>query len=259
MDLGLTGKTALVCASSEGLGKACAVSLSKEGVKVFINGRTLESLEATAAELRADGGDVTIVQADVSTEAGRKTLIASCPNPDILINNNGGPNPVAFAESDKEDWDEAIAANMMAPIFMIQAVLPGMRERKFGRIINITSAMVKSPAHIMCVSSAARAGVTALSKAVSKDVVMDNVTINNMLPEMFDTGRQRDNAELLVKHRGLDSIEQARQFLVSRIAAGRFGQANEFGDTCAFLCSQQSSYMSGQNIQLDGGSYDGLI
>jgi 3-oxoacyl-[acyl-carrier protein] reductase len=145
MDLGIAGKKALVCASSEGLGKACAVSLSREGVHVYINGRTQETLEATADE--------------------------------ILINNNAGPNPVGFAQSSQKDWDEAIAANMMAPIFMIQAVLPGMRERKFGRIINITSAMVKSPSPIMCVSSAARAGVTALSKAVSKEAVMDNVTI----------------------------------------------------------------------------------
>jgi 3-oxoacyl-[acyl-carrier protein] reductase len=141
---------------------------------------------------------------------------------------------------------------------MIQAVLPGMRERKFGRIINITSAMVKSPSPIMCVSSAARAGVTALSKAVSKEAVMDNVTINNMLPEMFDTGRQRDNAELIMQLAGV-SYEEAREKLVSRITAGRFGQPKEFGDYCAFLCSQQASYISGQNVQLDGGSYDGLI
>jgi 3-oxoacyl-[acyl-carrier protein] reductase len=205
---------------------------------------------------------VTIVQADVSTEEGRKALIEACPDPDILINNNAGPNPVGFAQSSQNDWDEAIAANMMAPIFMIQAVLPGMRdgmrERKFGRIINITSAMVKSPSPIMCVSSAARAGVTALSKAVSKEAVMDNVTINNMLPEMFDTGRQRDNAELIVQLAGV-SYEEAREKLVSRITAGRFGQPKEFGDTCAFLCSQQASYISGQNVQLDGGSYDGLI
>lgn len=258
MDLGIAGKTALVCASSEGLGKACAVSLSREGVHVFINGRTLETLEATADEIRAEGGEVTSVQADVSTEEGRRMLIEACPDPDILITNNAGPNPVGFAQSGKEDWDAAIAANMMAPIFMIQAVLPGMRERKFGRIINITSAMVKSPSPIMCVSSAARAAVTALSKAVSKEAVMDNVTINNMLPEMFDTGRQRDNAELIMQLADV-SYEEAREKLVSRITAGRFGQPEEFGDTCAFLCSVQASYMSGQNVQLDGGSYDGLI
>jgi 3-oxoacyl-[acyl-carrier protein] reductase len=258
MDLGISGKKALLCASSNGLGKACAVSLAREGVHVFINGRTLETLDATAGEISAEGGQVTIVRGDISTEEGRGALIEACPDPDMLVNNNAGPNPVGFAQSSKEDWDEAIAANMMAPIFMIQAVLPGMRERKFGRIINITSAMVKSPSPIMCVSSAARSGLTALSKAVSKEAVMDNVTINNMLPEMFDTGRQRDNAELIMQLADV-SYEEARAKLVSRITAGRFGQPKEFGDTCAFLCSQQASYISGQNIQLDGGSYDGLI
>ncbi|ARN74551.1 SDR family oxidoreductase [Oceanicoccus sagamiensis] len=258
MDLGINGKTALVCASSNGLGKACATSLAKEGVHVFINGRTLETLEAAAEEIRAAGGEVTIVQADVSTDEGRKTLIEACPNPDILINNNAGPDPIGFAQSNRENWDEAIDANMMAPILMIQAVLPGMRERKFGRIINITSAMVKSPSPVMCVSAATRSAVTALSKAVSKEVVADNVTINNMLPEMFDTGRQKQNAELIMLFTNA-SLEEAREKLVSRITAGRFGQPKEFGDTCAFLCSHQASYISGQNIQLDGGSYDGLV
>ena len=258
MDLGINGKTALVSASSKGLGKACALSLSREGVHVFINGRTLETLEATASEIEAQGGAVTPVQADVSTVEGRQALLEACPDPDILINNNGGPDPVAFEGSTQEDWDDAIAANMLPPIFMIQSVLPGMRTRKFGRIINITSAMVKSPVAIMGLSAATRAGVTALAKAISKEAAADNVTINNMLPEMFDTGRQEDNANLLVKHRGLN-YDEARAYLVSRIAAGRFGQAHEFGETCAFLCSQQASYISGQNIQLDGGSYDGLF
>jgi len=258
MDLGIAGKKALICASSEGLGKACAISLSKEGVHVFINGRTLETLQATAAEIEALGGDVTIVQADVSTVAGRNSLIEACPDPDILINNNAGPNPVGFMQSTQEDWDAAISANMMAPIFMIQSVLSGMRKRKFGRIINITSAMVKSPSPIMCVSTATRSAVTALSKAVSKEAVMDNVTINNMLPEVFDTGRQQQNAELIMRLAKV-SYEDARKKLVSRITAGRMGTPKEFGDTCTFLCSQQASYMSGQNVQLDGGSYDGLI
>ncbi|MEM1156331.1 MAG: SDR family oxidoreductase [Pseudomonadota bacterium] len=258
MDLGLSGKTALVCASSEGLGKACAQSLAREGVHVFINGRTLENLELTAGEIRDAGGTVSTVLADVSAAEGRDALLEACPAPDILINNNAGPSPVGFAQSQGSDWDEAIAANMMAPIFLIQAVLPGMRERGFGRIVNITSAMVKSPSPIMCVSSATRAAVTALSKAVSKEVVMDNVTINNLLPEMFDTGRQRDNAELITQLAGI-SLEEARERLVSRITAGRFGQPKEFGDTCAFICSEQASYMCGQNIQLDGGSYNGLI
>ncbi len=258
MDLGIAGKTALICASSEGLGKACALSLSKEGVHVFINGRTLATLEATATEISEQGGKVTIVQADISTEEGRKAMLEACPEPDILINNNGGPNPVFFAQSKQKDWDAAINANMMAPIFMIQAVLPGMCKRKFGRIINITSAMVKSPSHIMCISSATRTAVTALAKSISKEVVKDNVTINNLLPEMFDTGRQHTNAQLLKAFKQI-SYEEARQMMVSRIDAERFGQPNEFGDTCAFICSEQASYMSGQNVQLDGGSYDGLI
>ena len=258
MDLGISGKIALVIGSSRGLGKACAMSLAKEGVHVFINGRKKEALEATAEQIQAQGGNVSLVQADISTTNGRQRLLDACPDPDILINNNGGPNPVDFVKSSQKDWDAAISANMMAPIFMIQAVLPGMRERKFGRIINITSAMVKSPSAIMCISASARLGLTGLSKAVSKEAVVDNVTINNMLPEMFDTGRQRDNANFLMEYRGL-SYEEARQSLLSRVAAGRFGQSKEFGDTCAFLCSQQSSYMSGQNIQLDGGSYEGLF
>jgi len=258
MDLHIAGKKAIVCASSRGLGKACAVSLAAEGVHVFINGRTQDALEACAQQIQASGGAVTAVAGDISTEAGRAALLEACPAPDILINNNGGPNPVGFTQSTQQDWDAAIAANMMAPILFIQAVLPGMQSREFGRIVNITSAMVKSPNPVMCISSATRTALTALSKAVSKEVVAANVTINNLLPEMFDTGRQHDNAELISTLAGI-SHEEARQRLVSRIDAGRFGKPKEFGDTCAFLCSEQASYLSGQNIQLDGGSYDGLV
>jgi len=258
MDLHIAGKTAIVCASSRGLGKACATSLAGEGVHVYINGRSEESLEVCAEEIRDAGGEVTAVLADVSTAEGREALLKACPEPDILVNNNGGPSPVGFADSKREDWNAAIEANMMAPIELIQAVLPGMRARGFGRIVNITSAMVKTPTPIMCVSSATRTAVTALAKAVSKEVVADNVTINNLLPEMFDTGRQADNAELIVALAGI-TLEEARERLVSRITAGRFGRPKEFGDMCAYLCSAQASYISGQNIQLDGGSYDGLI
>lgn len=258
MDLNISGKTAIVCASSRGLGKACALSLAAEGVHVFINGRTQESLDECAEDIRRAGGNVTAVLGDLSTEAGRDALLAAAPAPDILVTNNGGPNPVGFAQSTPQDWQDAIDANMMAPIFLIQAVLPGMQERGFGRIVNITSAMVKSPNPVMCLSSATRTALTALCKAVSKEVVASNVTINNLLPEMFDTGRQHDNAELISSLAGI-SYEEAREKLVSRIAAGRFGKPREFGDTCAFLCSEQASYLSGQNIQLDGGSYDGLV
>ena len=258
MDLGIAGKSAIVCASSRGLGRACALSLAREGVRVTVNGRTEESLEECAGAIRDLGGQVTPVLADVSTSGGRSALLEACPEPDILVTNNGGPNPVGFAQSTAEDWQAAIEANMMAPILLIQSVLPGMRERGFGRIVNITSAMVKAPNPIMCLSSATRTALTSLSKAVSKEVVADNVTINNLLPEMFDTGRQKDNAELLSAVAGI-GFEEAREKLMSRISAGRFGRPQEFGDACAFLCSAQASYISGQNLQLDGGSYDGLV
>ena len=258
MDLGIAGKNAIVCASSRGLGKACALSLAREGVHVIVNGRTEESLQACAGEIRDAGGEVTPVLGDVSTEAGRAALLAACPEPDILVNNNGGPNPVGFAQSSVEDWNAAIEANMMAPILLLQAVLPGMQQRVFGRIVNITSAMVKAPNPVMCLSGATRTALTALSKAVSREVVASNVTINNLLPEMFDTGRQQDNAELMSALLDI-SFEEARERLKSRITAGRFGLPGEFGDACAFLCSAQASYISGQNLQLDGGSYDGLI
>ncbi|MEM6581068.1 MAG: SDR family oxidoreductase [Pseudomonadota bacterium] len=258
MDLGISNRKAIVCASSRGLGKACAMSLAREGVHVFINGRTEEALQKCRREIAESGGEVTAVLADVSSAAGRDALLEACPAPDILINNNGGPNPVGFPESSAEDWQAAIEANMMAPIFLMQAVLSGMRERRFGRIVNITSAMVKAPNPIMCISSATRTALTALSKAVSRDTVASNVTINNLLPEMFDTGRQHDNAELIVALTGI-SYGDARERLKSRVTAGRFGQPQEFGDACAFLCSAQASYICGQNLQLDGGSYDGLI
>ncbi|MEM8564789.1 MAG: SDR family NAD(P)-dependent oxidoreductase [Pseudomonadota bacterium] len=258
MDLGISSKTAIVCASSRGLGKACAISLAREGVHVFINGRTEGALHDCRQEIIESGGEATAVLADVSSKAGREALLDACPAPDILINNNGGPDPVGFLESSPEDWQAAIGANMMAPIFMIQAVLPGMRERQFGRIVNITSAMVKTPNPIMCLSSATRTALTALSKAVSKDSVYSNVTLNNLLPEMFDTGRQHDNAELISALTGI-TYDEARDRLKSRVTAGRFGQAPEFGDACAFLCSVQASFICGQNLQLDGGSYDGLL
>jgi 3-oxoacyl-[acyl-carrier protein] reductase len=180
MNLEIAGKSAILCASSRGLGKACALSLAGEGVHVFINGRTEDTLQECADEIQAAGGQVTSVLADVSTEAGRLTLLEACPEPDILVNNNGGPNPVGFAQSTPEDWSAGIEANMMAPIMMIQSVLPGMQQRSFGRIVNITSAMVKTPKSIMCVSTATRTALTALTKAVSKDVVANNVTINNI-------------------------------------------------------------------------------
>jgi 3-oxoacyl-[acyl-carrier protein] reductase len=259
MDLGIKGRQAIVCASSRGLGKACAASLVREGCDVVINGRDETSLEAAENELREmNGGAVTAVNADINTEAGRAALLAACPEPDILVNNNAGPPPGMFTQWESEDWYAALDANLLAPVFMIKAVIDGMTARQFGRIVNITSAMVKSPHAGMGLSTAARTGLTALCKGLSNEVVAHNVTINNLLPERFDTDRQKFMAKMMMDMQGL-TMEEARAAIASTIRAGRFGQPEEFGDACAYLCSAQAGFISGQNLQLDGGSYAGLI
>ena len=259
MDLGIKGRKAIVCASSKGLGLACATALAREGCVVFINGRDTERLDKAAAALRgATGAAVTSVKADINTEAGRAALLAACPDADILVNNNAGPEPGKLADWDRQAWMSAIESNMLAPIFMIQALVPGMRARKFGRIVNITSAMVKSPRPHMGLSTAARTALTALSKAVSLDVAADNVTLNNLLPERIDTDRQVFMTERMMKTRGV-TREEARRIITESVAAKRFGRPEEFGDACAYLCSAQAGFISGQNLQLDGGSYPGLI
>ncbi len=259
MDLGLKGRKAIVCASSRGLGRACATSLSREGCIVFINGLDLERLNKTASEISSlTGTIVTPVRADINTEAGRETLFSACPDADILINNNAGPSPGKLEDWGRTEWNYAIEANMLAPIFLIQGLISGMRNRKFGRIVNITSAMVKAPRPHMGLSTAARTGLTALCKAVSLDAAKDNVTLNNLLPERIDTDRQRFMAERIMKIEKI-SYENAREKIVASVAANRFGKPEEFGDACAFLCSAQAGFISGQNLQLDGGSYPGLI
>jgi len=259
MDLGIKGKKAVVCASSKGLGKACALALMEEGVSVVINARGEEKLTETFKELsKIDKNRISMVVADLDTEEGRNRLVESCPEADILINNNSGPPPTNFLETDKDLWLKALDSNMLSAIFMIKDLLPGMKKRKFGRIINITSAMVKSPHPLMFLSTSARTGLTAFSKSISKDVAKHNVTINNLLPERFDTDRQVFMTEMLMENQNI-SREEARSQIASSIAANRFGKPEEFGATCAFLCSEQASFISGQNIQLDGGSYEGLI
>lgn len=260
MDLGIKGRKAFVCASSQGLGLACATALAEEGVTVTLNGRDANKLAATADALRTrvPGAEVDFVAADLTTEAGRAVILAAIPDPDILITNNAGPPPGALA-----DWDEAaiigaITANMLPAIQFIRAYLPGMQARKFGRIINITSAMVKSPHYMMGLSTSARAALTAMSKAISGEVVVDNVTINNLLPERIDTPRQEFMAQRLMKLEGI-TRDEARSRSVQSIAAKRFGTPEEFGAACAFLCSAKAGFISGQNLQLDGGSYEGLI
>jgi len=259
MDLGLNGKKAIVCASSRGLGKACAISLAREGADVVINGLHRDRLDAARNEIEALGaGSVKVVLADINTDSGRAALIDACPDADILVNNNEGPPPGQFQNWQRADFQAAIDANFMAPVFMIQCLLEGMKERQFGRIVNITSAMVKSPRGAMGLSTSARTGLTALCKGLSVDVAPFNVTINNMLPERFDTDRQKFMAEMAMKIKGI-SKEEAIAEIHDSIAAKRMGAPNEFGDACAFLCSSQSGFISGQNLQLDGGSYAGLI
>ena len=259
MDLGLKGKKAIVCASSRGLGKACALSLAREGVDVVINGLHQERLDAAQTEIESLGaGGVTAVLADINTEDGRSELIAACPDADILVNNNSGPPPGVFQNWGEADWQAALAANMLAPVFMIQGLIEGMKARRFGRIVNITSAMVKSPHPAMGLSTAARTGLTALCKGLSGEAVAFNVTINNLLPERFDTDRQKQMANLMVQAQGI-TYEEAREAIAKTIKAQRLGRPEEFGDACAYLCSAQAGYISGQNLQLDGGSYVGLI
>lgn len=259
MDLGIAGRRALVCASSKGLGRACALALAREGCAVTINGRDRPRLEAAAGEIRAlTGQSIRPVVADLNTHAGRETLLAACGDIDILVTNNGGPAPGRLEEWDHATWLAALESNMLAPILLIRALVPGMRARKFGRIVNVTSAMVKSPRPAMALSTAARAGLTAFCKSLSLDVAADNVVINNLLPERFDTDRQVQMTERLMKQRGI-TREQARAEIVQTLAAKRFGKPEEFGAACAFLCSEHASFVSGQNLQLDGGSYPGLI
>ena len=259
MDLGLTGRRAIVCASSRGLGRACARALAAEGVAVVINGRDAATLAATAEEIRgATGAAVTPVAADLTTEAGRDALLAACPEPDILVNNNGGPPPGRFEDWDHAAWLAALEANLLAPVLLIRGVIGGMRARRFGRIVNVTSAMVKAPHALMGLSTAARSALTAVCKGLSREVAADNVTINNLLPERIDTDRQRFMAELRSAMGGI-TLEAAYAEMAASIAAGRLGTPEEFGAACAFLCSAQAGYVSGQNLQLDGGSYPGLI
>ena len=260
MDLGIAGRKALVCASTRGLGHACARALAREGVEVIINGRDAARVEAVCTALRAEGhaGTVRGIAADIDTTEGRAALIAACPDADILVNNNEGPPPGAFANWGEAEWHAALEANLLAPALLIQALIEGMKARGFGRIVNVTSAMVKSPHPAMGLSTAARSGLTALCKGLSREAAPYNVTINNLLPERFDTARQEHMARLVMQFRGVD-YETARAEQVASIPAGRLGRPEEFGDACAFLCGVNAGYVSGQNLQLDGGAYAGLI
>lgn len=259
MDLGIAGRWAIISASSQGLGLACATALAREGVHVVINGRNAEKLEKAGEQLRkATGSSVRTVVADITTGEGRSMLVGACPDADILVTNNAGPPPGGIAEWDHDAWIGAFESNMIAPMLLIRALLPGMRARKFGRIVNITSAMVKSPHPIMGLSTAARTALTAACKSVSLDAAVDNVTINNLLPERVDTPRQEFMAQKMMKEQGI-TRDEARAQMAKSIAAKRLGTPEEFAAACAFFCSAAAGFISGQNLQLDGGSYHGLI
>jgi 3-oxoacyl-[acyl-carrier protein] reductase len=259
MNLGIQGKRALICASSSGLGFACASALAAEGVQVVLNSRTQSTLDAAVATINAaHPNSARGVCADINTSSGREALLAAAGEIDILVNNNAGPPPGKL-----EDWPEdvflkGIEANMLAPVDMIRRVVRGMQARRFGRIINITSAMVKSPRSTQGLSTTARAGLTAFSKSLSLEVAKDGVTINNLLPERIATPRQTQLAERQARLRGITVAEATAEFAQS-IAAKRMGTPEEFGAACAFLCSIQAAFICGQNLQLDGGSYPGLI
>jgi 3-oxoacyl-[acyl-carrier protein] reductase len=259
MDLGIRDRRAIVMASSAGLGLACARSLAHEGVHVVVNGRDEDRLAAAAAALRAETDvEITAVAGDVGEESTRAALLAACPGPDILVTNNGGPPPGSFAAWERDDWIGAIDANLLAPLMMIRAVIDGMAERRFGRIVNITSAMVKSPRSPMGLSSAARAGLTSVCKGLARDYAPANVTINHLLPERIDTARQRQMADLAVAFKGI-TLEQAYEDIAQTIAAKRLGRPEELGDACAYLCSAQAGFVTGQSIHVDGGSYEGIF
>jgi 3-oxoacyl-[acyl-carrier protein] reductase len=259
MDLGIAGRKAIVCASSRGLGRACAHKLAEAGCEVVINGRDADRLEATAAELRAaTGAVVTAVAVDVSTAAGQEALFAACPEPDILVNNNAGPPLRDFRELDRQKMIDGVVANMITAIELTQRAITPMRTKKFGRIVNITSGSVKMPIAGLDLSSGARAGLTGFMAGVARSVAADNVTINFLLPGTFETDRLRSNFEFGASKRNL-AVDVVRAERIATVPAGRLGQPDEFGAACAFLCSVHAGYITGQSLLLDGGVFPGVM
>ncbi|MGQ0511746.1 MAG: SDR family oxidoreductase [Betaproteobacteria bacterium] len=259
MDLGIQGRRAIVCGASKGLGRACALSLAREGVSLAIVARSGDELERTAAGIRRDCGvQVTAVAGDITLAEVRDRVLAAFPEPDILVNNTGGPPTGDFREFGREDWIKALDACMLAPIELIRLALDGMIARRFGRIVNITSYAVKMPMDVLCLSNGARGGLTGFIAGLARRAAPHGVTINNLLPGVFDTARQQATVAAQAKLRGLDMDEMRRQ-KIAGIPALRMGEPEEFGDACAFLCSTRAGYMTGQNLLLDGGLYPGTF
>jgi 3-oxoacyl-[acyl-carrier protein] reductase len=259
MDFGIKGKRAIVCAGSKGLGKACALSLAREGVDLVINSRSMDVLQATADEIRGETGvEVTPVAADITTDDGRSAVLEACPAPDILVNNAGGPPPGDFRDWDRDDWIKALDANMLTAIFLIKATVDSMIDRRFGRIVNITSAAVKAPIEILGLSNGARTGLTGFVAGLSRKTVAHNVTINGLLPGPFATDRFFDNLRFQAEKTGA-SYEDLLEARKASNPSGRIGDPAEFGDACAFLCSAKAGFITGQNLLLDGGHYPGTL
>ncbi len=259
MDLGIAGRNAVICASSRGLGRACATELAKAGCTVVINGRDKPALEETAHAIATESGAKIIpIVADVSTPEGQSKILGAVRQVDILINNNGGPPYRDFRKVDRQAQLAGLVNNMVSPIELIQAVIDGMVERHFGRIVNITSGSVKMPLAGLDLSSGARLGLTGFLAGVARSVASANVTINFLLPGSFDTRRLNDGLAAVAKDKGV-GIDVVRAEEESSIPAKRIGQPEEFGKACAFLCSAHAGYITGQNLLIDGGAYPGVL
>jgi len=258
MDLGIAGRRALVCAGSKGLGRGCAEALAREGVHVTITARGKEALEATAAAIRAAGGKIATVAGDITTPEGRAAALAACRDPDILINNAGGPPPGEFRDWTIEDWMKALNANMLTAIELIKATVDPMIARKWGRIVNITSGSVKAPIPILGLSNGARTGLTGFCAGLARQVAKDGITVNGLLPGPFDTDRLRSSMAFEAKKLGR-SVEEVAKERAAHNPSRRFGTAEEFGAACAFLCSVHAGYITGQNLLMDGGAINSSI
>ena len=259
MDLGIKGKKALVCASSKGLGRGCAEALAAAGVDLVLNGRTIETLEATAADIRARYGvTVETVCADVSTQEGQAEIVNAANQADILVTNAGGPPPGLWSDWDRDDFIKALDANMLAPIALMKALLPHMIDKGWGRVVNITSGSVKAPIPQLGLSNAARAGLTGYVAGTSRQVAKHGVTINNMLPGIHATDRAISLDQGVMAAQGID-MEAAKAQRAATIPAGHYGTAADFGATCAFLCSTHAGFIVGQNIVIDGGAINATI
>lgn len=254
MDLGISGKRALVCASSKGLGRGCAEALADAGCTLIMNARGAEALEAAAAEIRAAHGvEVIAIAADITTEAGRARVLEAAGQIDILVTNAGGPPPGLWQDWTRDDFIKALDGNMLTPIALMQAALPGMMQRGWGRVVNITSQAVKAPIGVLGLSNSARTGLTGFVAGTARQVAGTGVTINNLLPGIHATDRANALDGAVVKKEGI-TLDEARARRAATIPVGRYGTADEFGATCAFLCSQHAGFMVGQNVLLDGGA-----